>query len=221
MSFESTGCIWPSKKFACTSTTRHPARIPSVHAFSMPFLTDGTKTRSTHCPASDSLNAMPELRGPGRELELDFGELSGAAGLLLVAIPVLSAALDRFAKRHPRLDKIEMHVEPPLQTLCDHVKMQFALRGNDGLVQFRIDAENKCRVFVMQGGETRGHFVLFTSRFGLQRGVNIRSRIFRHGKFQRMIRSAKRVAGVRLLEFHRRANVAGAEARRPVRAYDR
>ena len=66
----------------------------------------------------------------------------------------------------------------------------------------------------MQRRQPRGHFVLFTSRLGLQRGVNVRARIFRHGKFHRMIRRAKRVAGVRVLEFfHRRANVARAETR--------
>src|SRR5207237_1250949 len=37
----------------------------SAHAISMPRWTDGTNTRSTHWPESDSLNAMPELRGAG------------------------------------------------------------------------------------------------------------------------------------------------------------
>ena len=78
-------------------------------------------------------------------------------------------------------------------------------------MQLRIDTENKCRIFVVQRREPRGHFVLFTWRLGLQRGVNVRARIFRHGKFHRMIRRAKCVAGVRVLEFHRRANVSRAE----------
>ena len=180
----------------------------------MPRSTDGTKTRSTHWPESDSLNAMPELRARGRELERDFGELPCAAGLLLVPIRVLGAALNRLAIRHARLDEVEMNVEPPPQTLGDHFEMHLALRGNDRLVQLGIDAKNKGRIFVVQRREARGHFVLFALRLELQRGVNVRPRIFRHGKLHRMIRGAKRVAGMRVLEFHRRANVARTETRR-------
>ena len=106
-----------------------------------------------------------------------------------------------------------MNVEPPPKTLGDDFEMQFALRGNDRLVQLGIDAENKGRIFVVQRREARGHFVLLTLRLGLQRGVNVRVRIFRRGKFHRMIRGAKRVAGVRVLELHHRANVARAETR--------
>src|SRR5262249_50859190 len=102
--------------------------------------------------------------------------------------------MNRFAKRHTRLDEIEMQAEPPPKTLRDHFEMQFALRGNDRLVQLRIDTENKCRIFVVQRRESRGHFVLFTSYLELQRGVNVRARIFRHGKFDWVIRRAKRVA---------------------------
>jgi hypothetical protein len=106
-----------------------------------------------------------------------------------------------------------MNVEPPPKTLSDHFEMQFALRGNDRLVQLRIGAEHEGRIFVVQRRKPRGHFVLFTPRLRLQRGVNVRARIFRHGKFHRMIPGAERVAGVRLLEFHCRANVARAQTR--------
>src|SRR5262249_55440595 len=116
-------------------------------------------------------------------------------------------------KRHTRLNEIEMKTEPPPKTFRDHFKMQFALRGNDRLMQLRIDTENKCRIFVVQRREPRGHFVLFTWRLGLQRGVNVLARIFRAGKFPWVIRRAKRAAGLRVLEFHCRANVTGAETR--------
>src|SRR5499427_5446996 len=108
-----------------------------------------------------------------------------------MSIRVVRAAMNRLAKRHTWLDEVEMKPETPLKTLSDHFEMQFALRGNDRLMQLRIDAENKCRIFVVQRREPRGHFVLFTSRLRLQRGVNVRARIFRHGKFQRMIGGAK------------------------------
>src|ERR1043166_449685 len=101
--------------------------------------------------------------------------------------------MNRFAKRPTRLDEVEMKPEPPPKTLSDHFEMQFALRGNDRLMQLRIDTENKCRIFVVQRREPRGHFVLFTWRLGLQRGVNVRARIFRHGKLYGMIRGAERV----------------------------
>ena len=128
-----------------------------------------------------------------------------------MSIRVVRAAMNRFAKRHTRLDEVEMKPEPPSKTLSDHFEVQFPLRGNDRLVQLRIGAENKCRIFVVQRREPRSRFVLFPPRRGLQRGVNVRARIFRHGKFHRMIRSAKRVAGVRVPELYRRANVARAE----------
>src|SRR2546430_11269312 len=130
-----------------------------------------------------------------------------------MSIRVVRAAMNRFAKRYTRLDEVEMKPEPPPKALSDHFEMQFALRGNDRLMQLRIDTENKCRIFVVQRREPRGHFVLFTLRLGLQRGVNVRARIFRHGKFHRMIRGAKRVAGVRVPELYRRANVARTETR--------
>src|SRR5207253_7897381 len=126
---------------------------------------------------------------------------------------VLGAAMNRFTIRHTRLDQVEMNAEPPPKTLSDQLEMQFALRGNDRLAQLRIGAESKCRIFVVQSREPGGRFVLFTFRLGLQRGVNVRARIFRHGKFYQMIRGAKRVAGVRVLELYRRANVARAETR--------
>src|SRR5262249_49720795 len=147
----------------------------------------------------------------GREDERDFGELPCAAGLLLVPIPVLAAAMNRFAKWYTRLDEIEMKTESPPKTLSDHFKMLFPLGGNDRLRQLGRDAENKCRIFVVQRREPRGHFVLFTSYLELQRGVNVRPRILRHRKFDRMIRCAKRVASVGVLEFHGRTNVARAE----------
>jgi len=103
----------------------------------------------------------------GRELERHFGELPRAAGLFLVSIRVVGAAMDRFAKRHTRLDEVEMKPKPPSKALSDHFEMQFALRGNDRLMQLRIDTENKCRIFVVQRREPRCHFVLFTWRLGL------------------------------------------------------
>src|SRR5437016_12134414 len=92
---------------------------------------------------------------------------------------MLGTAMNRFAIRHTRLDEVEMKVEPPPQTLSDHFEMQFALRGNDRLVQLRIGAEHEGRIFVVQCRKPRGHFVLFTPCLRLQRGVNARARIFR------------------------------------------
>ena len=91
--------------------------------------------------------------------------------------------------------------------------MQFALRGNDRLMQLRIDPEEKSRIFIVQGGKPRGHLVLFTLGLQLECGVNVRARIFRHGKFYGMIRGAKGVAGMGVLEFDRRADVTRAKPR--------
>src|SRR5262249_56096634 len=124
-----------------------------------------------------------------------------AGGLIRMSIGRVRAAMNRFAKWHTRLDQVEMNVESPPQTLSDHFEMQLALRGNDRLMQLRIDTENKCRIFVVQGRKPCGYFVFFSSRLELQRCVNVRARIFRRGKFHRMIRGAERVAGVRLLYF--------------------
>src|SRR5437660_11370690 len=127
-----------------------------------------------------------------------------------MSICVVRAAMNRVAKRHTRLDEVEMKPEPPPKALSDHFEMQFALRGNDRLMQLRIDTENKCRIFVVQRREPRGHFVLFTWRLGSQRADNVRARTFRHARFQRIIRRADCGPGVRGREYPRRADVSRA-----------
>jgi hypothetical protein len=51
-------------------------------SYSMPRSTEGTNTRSTHWPESDSLKIMPELRGAGASLSATSAELPCSAGLL-------------------------------------------------------------------------------------------------------------------------------------------
>jgi hypothetical protein len=63
--------------------------------------------------------------------------LSCAARLFFVAIIRLGACFDRFAKAHPWLDQIEMDVEST-RSIGHHVEVEFALRGNDNLVQFGV-----------------------------------------------------------------------------------
>src|ERR1700730_7073557 len=74
----------------------------------------------------------------GRNSKKHLGELSCAARLFFVAIIRLGARFDRFAKAHARLDQVEMHIESAPKPIGNNLEVEFALRGDNSLVQFRV-----------------------------------------------------------------------------------
>ena len=104
-----------------------------------------------------------------------------------------------------------MGVEAAAQAVHDHFQMQFALRRNDRLVQFRIDAINKGRVLLVQRGQAGRDLVLLALGGDLQRGVDGGLRILHLGQLDRARRRAQGVAGVRVLQLDHRADVAAVQ----------
>ena len=48
-----------------------------------------------------------------------------------------------------------MDVEPPFQAVDQHFQVKLSLRGEDGLVKFRINAMQKGGVFLVKSGKAR------------------------------------------------------------------
>ena len=141
----------------------------------------------------------------------DFGELARAAGLFFVAVFGFAFALDRLTIFHARLGEVDMDVVSAAQTVGDDFQMQFTLRGNDRLVQLAVHDIKKRRVFLVQRGEAGGDLILLAFHAGDERGVDVRLGINHLRQRHRMFQRAERVAGVRVLELHHRADVARTE----------
>ena len=56
-----------------------------------------------------------------------------------------------------------MYVVPPAQPVRDDFEVQFALSGEDGLMQFRVHEIKERRVFVVQRGQARSDFVFLAN----------------------------------------------------------
>ena len=132
--------------------------MPSVQAWCTPFSTDGTKLRSTFWPTSDWVNSTPRVARLGFDAHPDLGELARAAGLLFVAVFGFALALDRLAVFHARLGQFHVDIVTAAQTVGHDFQVQFALRGNDRLVQFRVHRIEKRRVFLVQARPGRRRF---------------------------------------------------------------
>jgi hypothetical protein len=157
------------------------------------------------------LNLIPVSREPWRDFQGHFGELPRATGLLFVAVSMIGLAPDGLAKRDARLGEIDVDIEAPAQPIGDDFKVQFALRGDQRLVQFGIDAKMKRRVFVLQCREPGSDAVFFAACLRLQCRVNARLRILDARQPHRSARGTKRVARVRTFQLHHRAEVARVE----------
>ena len=146
------------------------------------------------------------------DLHPDFGELAGAARLLLVAILGVAPALDGLAIPHARLDQFDVHVVTAAEALGDDLQVQLALRGQDGLVQLGIHHVQERGVLVVQRGQARGDLVFLAFDVALEGGVDVRLGIFDCRQRHRFLAAAQRVARMGVLELHHRADVPGAEA---------
>ena len=141
-------------------------------------------------------------------LHPDFGELAGAAGLLFVAVFGIGRGFDRFTEWNAGFAQLDMGVESAFQAVHQHIQVQFALGGNDRLVQFRIDAIDKSGVFLMQRRQAGRDLVFLALGGAVQRGMNGGLRILHLHQFDRPRRGAQGVARMRVLQLHHRANIA-------------
>ena len=187
-----------------------------------PFSTEGTKTRSTFWPMSELVNSTPVSRGLGSMRIQTSANWPGAAGLFLVAVFGIARGLDGLAVAHARLAQLDMDVVTAAQRVGHDFQVQFALGGNDGLMQFRIHHVEERGVFVVQRGQAGGDLVFLALDAGdLERAWMFGLGYSTLGSGTGFLARAEGVAGVRVLEFHHRADVAGAQGRAPLRGSGR
>ena len=175
-----------------------------------PFSTDGTNTRSTFWPTSDCVNSTPVSRG--------FGSMRIQTSANCPAPPVCflwryfesACALIVSRERHARLDQFDVDVEAAAQPVRDHFQMQLALRGDDRLVQF-ADRRGTGTSGLPRAARPGPTAILSSSplHVDLERRVNVGpADTALSAASPGCFGAAKRVAGVRVLEFHHRADVA-------------
>ena len=82
------------------------------------------------------------------ENQLDTGELSGTAGLLLVRVVHFGKLGDGLAISDLRLADIGLHLELTLHTINKDIEMQFAHAFDHGLAGLVIDAYPERRIFL-------------------------------------------------------------------------
>ena len=66
---------------------------------------------------------------------------------------------DRLAKGNARWQQLNLHLVPAPQTIGEHAQMQFALGGNNRLVQLRVHVVEQGRILFVQCRQSRGDLV--------------------------------------------------------------
>ncbi|MFM1943499.1 MAG: hypothetical protein RI897_2481 [Verrucomicrobiota bacterium] len=148
------------------------------------------------------------VTGEGIDFHPDFGELAGAAALFFVAVFGFAVAFDGFAVGDFGFDEVEVDFEPGFETLGEHLEVEFALAGDDCLVEFAVDVVEERLVFLVEGGEAGGDLVFFAFGFEAQGGVDIGFGVFDFGEFDGFFVQAERIAGVGILELDDGSDVA-------------
>ena len=123
-------------------------------------------------------------------------ELTGTAGLLLVAAVGLNLALDFLAVCDAGRSKLGVNAEAALQLGAEHVDLDVALAGNNHLVGLGVVDQVEGNVFLVQPGKAAGDLVVLT--LGLREDSH-RVAGFRHldpGKLFFLLRVADGVAGL-------------------------
>ena len=139
----------------------------------MPASTDGD-VLLRHAAAGDLVDELVATAGAGGlEVDRDLGELARAAGLLLVGVGVLGDGLgDRLAVGHLRLADGGVHLELAEHAVDDHLEVELAHPGDDGLAGLLVGADLEGRVLLGQAEEGLAHLVLVDLGLGLHRDVD-------------------------------------------------
>ena len=112
--------------------------------------------------AGDLVDELVAAAGAGGlEVDRDLGVLARAAGLLLVRVRVLDDGLgDRLAVGHLRLADGGVDLELAEHAVDDHLEVQLAHAGDDGLAGVLVGADLEGRVLLGQAEEGLAHLVL-------------------------------------------------------------
>ena len=147
----------------------------------------------------------------GFDAHPDFGELAGAAGLFFVAVFGFAAAFDGFAIGDFGFDEVEVDAEPGTEAGGDHLEVEFALAGDDGLMELGIDLVEEGLILLVERGEAGGDFVFLALGFEAESGVDIGFGVADFGEGDGVFGVAEGIAGVGVLEFDGGADIAGVE----------
>ena len=175
----------------------------------MPWLVGWMYSRGMRPPRDlvDELVALARVR---LERDLDDGELTGAAGLLDVAVlDRLDRLGDRLAVGHLRLADRGLDGELALHAVDQHLEVQLAHARDDGLAGLLVGADAERRVLVGQRLERLAELVLVALRLRLDGDVDDRLRELHALEDDRVAAVAQRVAGGRVLEAEPGHDVAG------------
>jgi hypothetical protein len=102
----------------------------------------------------------------------DLGKLAGATRLFFMAMLRIRRELDGFTVRDLWLRQSDVHIETACKTIHQHLEVQFALGGDDGLVEFRVHTENEGGILFVQGSQPGGYFVFLAFGSRLEGGVD-------------------------------------------------
>ena len=178
-----------------------------------PFSTEGTNTRSTSLPTSDSVNTTPLSRDPGRDPHPHLRELPGAAGLLLVAVAGLGPAADRLAVGDAGLLQLDGDAEPARQPLDDHLQVDLALAGHDRLVHLVVHPGAEGGVLLLERRQADRELVLVALGAQPEGDVDVGMGVLHLGQLDDEAGAAERVARVGVAQLDDGADVARLERR--------
>ena len=135
---------------------------------------------------------------------MHFAELPASAGLLFVAIHAVGLGLDGLAVWDFRLACFDLDLVASFEPFADDLQMQLAHAGDDHLFGLRIQFPVESGVFLADFLQRAGQFPFVAAAFWAdgQSDHRRRERDWRQAKF------AQRGAGVQLLDFGDRHNVA-------------
>lgn len=123
----------------------------------------------------------------------------------------IGAAFDGFAVGDFGFDEVEVDAVSGAEASGDDLEVEFALAGDDGLVEFGIDFVEEGLVLLVEGGEAGGDFIFFAFGFKAERGMDIGFGIFDFREGDGVFGMAEGVTGVGILEFDGGADVAGVQ----------
>src|SRR3954447_4585084 len=141
-------------------------------------------------------------------------ELTGSTGLLLVrVVDLLDLLLDGLAVGDLRLADVRLDPELALHPVDQHLEVQLAHAGDDGLAGVLVGPDLEGRVLLGEPLDRDAQLLLVGLRLGLDGDRDDRGRELHRLQHDRVARVGQRLTGGGVLQTHHRDDVAGADRR--------
>src|SRR6266545_2403511 len=139
-------------------------------------------------------------------------ELTRTTGLLLVrVVDLLDLPGDGLAVGHLRLADVRLDPELALHPVDQHLEVQLAHAGDDGLAGVLVGPDLEGRVLLGEPLDRDAQLLLVALRLRLDRDRDHRGRELHRLQHDRVLLVAQRLAGGGVLQTHHRDDVAGAD----------